>query len=386
MGARQSEVLPTARGASMHLRYRHASRSPLLTAASTLIAALLVGCTSPARPSDPPPPPSRAPAVASSDSEDATTAATRAPAAAASKPANGPANGPVDQVVAISVDGLNPTAIGRLGPTRAPAFHRLLAQGAGTLNARTTLEMTDTLPNHTAMVTGRPVLGSPGHGVTFNEVVHDHGGSTAFYSSKTKLDLLDRTWNASNGAPDRVAPDDGHDKIDRYVVDTEAANVARLLSRLRTAPDELSFLHLAQPDAAGHAHGFMSAAYLAGVRAADTQVGRILATISADPALRAHVAVVLTADHGGLGGSHSEPEKASNYTVPFVVWGPGVAQGADLYDLNTDRRRRPGTTRPSYDGEQPVRNGEVANVVTGLLGLPDVPGSTLNRRDLLVSR
>ena len=307
--------------------------------------------------------------------------------------------------MAISVDGLNPTAIGRLGPTRAPAFHRLLAQGAGTLNARTTLEMTDTLPNHTAMVTGRPVLGSPGHGVTFNEddgstvrvtaghyvasvfdVVHDHGGSTAFYSSKTKLDLLDRTWNASNGAPDRVAPDDGHDKIDRYVVDTEAANVARLVERLRTAPDELSFLHLAQPDAAGHAHGFMSPAYLAGVRAADTQVGRILATISADPALRAHVAVVLTADHGGLGGSHSEPEKASNYTVPFVVWGPGVAQGADLYDLNTDRRRRPGTTRPSYDGEQPVRNGEVANVVTGLLGLPDVPGSTLNRRDLLVSR
>jgi hypothetical protein len=32
-----------------------------------------------------------------------------------------------------------------------------------------------------------------------------------------------------------------------------------------------------------------------------------------------------------------------------------------------------------------VRNGEVANLVTDLLGLPDVPGSVFNRRHLRVS-
>ena len=162
--------------------------------------------------------------------------------------------------------------------------------------------------------------------------------------------------------------------------------MGRLVARLRTSPDELSFLHLAQPDTAGHASGFMSPAYLDAVRAADAQVGRILAAIRADADLRAHVAVVLTADHGGRGPSHADPTAASDYRVPFLVWGPGVARGADLYDLNPDRRRPPGAERTSYGGRQPARNGEVANLVTDLLDLPDVPGSVFNRRHLLVSQ
>lgn len=310
----------------------------------------------------------------------------------------------VDVVVAISVDGLNPTAIRRLGPEGAPALHRMLQGGAGTLNARTDRALTRTLPNHTDMLTGRPARGSAGHGVTFNEdngsilpatageyvagafdVVHDHGGRTAFYASKDKFDLLDRSWDAAHGAVDKVGADDGRDKLDRYVVDDEADNVSRLLARLRTRPDDFSFLHLAQPDTAGHASGFMSSAYLAAVQAADRQVGRVLDTVRADPDLRAHTTVVLTADHGGRGPSHSDPTKAYDYTVPFLAWGVGVARGADLYDLNDGLRARPGIRRTSYGGVQPVRNGELANVVTELLDLPQVPGSVFGRPPLLLS-
>lgn len=310
----------------------------------------------------------------------------------------------VDHVVAISVDGLNPTAIRRLGPEGAPALHRMLRGGAGTLNARTDRALTRTLPNHTDMLTGRPVRGASGHGVTFNEdnggilaatageyvagvfdVVHDHGGRTAFYASKAKFDLLDRSWDAAHGAADRVGADDGRDKLDRYVVDDEATNVGRLLARLRTRPDEFSFLHMAQPDTAGHASGFMSSAYLAAVRAADRQVGRVLDAVRADPDLRAHTTVVLTSDHGGRGPSHSDPTKAYNYRVPFLAWGVGVVRGADLYDLNDGRRARPGARRTSYTGVQPIRNGEVANVVTDLLDLPQVPGSVFTRPPLLLS-
>src|SRR5437868_5578316 len=43
----------------------------------------------------------------------------------------------VNQVLAISVDGLNPRAIKRLGRSGAPAFHRLMREGAWTFNART---------------------------------------------------------------------------------------------------------------------------------------------------------------------------------------------------------------------------------------------------------
>lgn len=311
----------------------------------------------------------------------------------------------VDYVVAISVDGLNPTAIRRLGPSGAPAFHRMLGNGSTTLNARTEYEQTRTLPNHSGMVTGRPILGPRGHGATFNsdngrtvresagayvssmfDQVHDSGGSTAFYSAKTKLDFLDRSWNARHGRPDAVGVDNGRDKIDRYIVDDEPSNVTRLVNRLHAAPDELSFVHVAYPDRAGHAYGFMSARYLQAVRQTDRQLGRILDAVRADTRLRRHLDVVLTADHGGYGAGHSDMTKAYNYTVPFMAWGVGVARNADLYALNAGSRKRPGVGRPTYAGRQPIRNAEVANLAVDLLDLPSVPGSVFDRGQRLSLR
>lgn len=308
-------------------------------------------------------------------------------------------------VVAISVDGLNPTAITRLGETGTPALHRMIEKGTGTLNARSERELTRTLPNHTGMLTGRPIKGARGHHVTFNEdngsilpavaggyvagvfdVVHDHGLRTAFYSSKDKFDFLDRSWDAAHGAADTTGADNGRDKIDRYVVDTEDANVTRLVKRLRRSPDAFSFVHLAQPDQAGHASGFMSPTYLEAVKAADKQVGRILDAVRKDPALRSRTTVVLTADHGGKGDGHADMTRRADYRVPFLAWGAGVAKGADLYDLNADRRANPGRARTTYSGTQPVRNAEVANVVTGLLDLPLVPGSVFGRTRLQLDK
>ena len=58
-----------------------------------------------------------------------------------------------------------------------------------------------------------------------------------------------------------------------------------------------------------------------------------------------------------------------------MVWGRGVARGADLYDLNAGTRARPASSRPTYAGRQPIRNMEVANLTADLLDLPTVPGS-----------
>jgi hypothetical protein len=335
----------------------------------------------------------------------ATPAPTPAPAPeAASAPTSGSAPALTGRVLAISVDGLAPAALRRLGRAGTPWMHRMIARGASTLNARTELESTSTLPNHTGMLTGRRVRAAAGgHGVVFNEddgstvhrtageyvssvfaVVHDHGGSTGLYASKDKFVFLDRSWDGQYGAGDRVGADDGRDKVDRYVQTEPRLLVDRVVRRLRSAPPRFALLHLRLPDSAGHAAGFLSESYLRAVRRTDALVGRVMSTVRRVPRLRRSTTVVLTADHGGHPGSrsHIDPTVLGNYRIPFVVWGAAAARGADLYRLNPDRRR-PGDRRPSYRGRQPVRNGELANLVTDLLGLPAVPGSELNRRQTL---
>lgn len=118
--------------------------------------------------------------------------AVRAPTAAA---ATSSADDPVSRVVAISVDGLNPNAIRTLGASGAPNFHRLIREGAVTLNARTAREQTRTLPNHTSMLTGRRIdARSGGHGITMNSDT----GTTVHRAADC------RSWSGVLGSPRAV--------------------------------------------------------------------------------------------------------------------------------------------------------------------------------------
>jgi predicted AlkP superfamily pyrophosphatase or phosphodiesterase len=286
----------------------------------------------------------------------------------------------VPYVVAISVDGLNPDALTELGRDRLPHFFALLEGGATTLNARTEVEQTETLPNHTGMLTGRPIEGPDGHGVRVNkdsgrgtvdshagreidsvfDVVHASGGSTAMYATKTKFALFQRSWADSL---DRVAIDEDNPRL-----------VDRLVADLRDDPATFTFVHLSAPDVAGHDAGFMGSTYLSAVRQVDGFLGRIRTAMAASPKLGRGGYLVLTADHGGRGRSgHADPAKLDDYRIPFLVDGPRIPR-ADLYALNRDYRD-PGTGRPSYAGPQPVRNADLAAVSTALLGLSPVPGS-----------
>jgi predicted AlkP superfamily pyrophosphatase or phosphodiesterase len=291
-------------------------------------------------------------------------------------------------VITISIDGLNPSALTQLGPGRLPELHALMRGGASTLNARTEVEITETLPNHTGMLTGRPVAGPDGHGVAFNQdpgsgtvssragrriesvfgVVHRSGRTAAMYASKQKFALFERSWSRA---------------IDRSVIEEDSERlVERLTSDLVSRPADFSFVHLAAPDLAGHESGFMGPAYLRAVEHVDRLVGDIRRAVAAAP-LRGHAHLVVTSDHGGRGArGHSTATDPDDYQIPFIVTGPGVATGSDLYRLNPDYRN-PGSGRPSYAGAQPVRNGDVAALATRLLGLQPVPGSVFGTRDRL---
>lgn len=294
--------------------------------------------------------------------------------------------GPVDNVLAISIDGLNPAALRRLSRTGAPNLHWFMRAGASTLNARTEHEQTVTLPNHTGMVTGRRISAATGgHGVTWNDdrsrpdtvqsaaghdvasifsVLGEAGGSSAVFAAKTKFSLWQRSWPAG---------------IARIEIDARNGRLVRTLREdITTTPRAFRFLHLSLPDAAGHSRGFMSRPYLKAVRRVDRLVGLAIRPVNSSPELKSRTAIILTSDHGGRGANHANARRFDNYRVPFMVRGPGVDAGADLYALNPDYRD-PRRGRPSYDmSRQPVRNGDVANLALDLLGQPPLPDSEHN--------
>ncbi|MGZ5401448.1 MAG: alkaline phosphatase family protein, partial [Nocardioides sp.] len=242
------------------------------------------------------------------------------------------------KVVIVTLDAVGSNAVRRLGRDDMPTLHRLIRQGASTLNARTPRETTLTLPNHTSIVTGRRVdADRGGHGVVWNDTrltprtVHDAAGhrvgsvftavhsrrrEPALFTSKQKLSLFERSWPSSVG---------------RFVVDEGNARLTRLArADIVEHGRALTFLHLSLPDDAGHEHGFSSPEFDAAARTVDRLLGRVVSTIEARPHLRDHLTLIVTADHGSAGGGHYDPTEKAFYRVPFVAWGVGVEKGADL--------------------------------------------------------
>jgi hypothetical protein len=120
----------------------------------------------------------------------------------------------------------------------------------------------------------------------------------------------------------------------------------------------------------------MSPAYLDAVAATDRLVAKVRRRSPPRRRSRAH-AVILTSDHGGRGASHRQPARAVNYTVPFMVWGPDVAAGADLYAINADYTN-PQRERTSY-ADAPIRNGDVANWRSTCSSCPPSPTASTTR-------
>ena len=329
----------------------------------------------------------------------------------------------IRHVIAISVDGLRGDFLQgfvNTTPAEFPNFIRLREMSAFTYNARCDFAYSETVPNHLAMVTGRPVLQPGGQpaaaftGFTNNfptatdtvhvyaaasgtnsgsykagifDVAHDRGLSTALYLGKTRLEIVRRSFNAANGAPDVTGPDNGRNKIDFAQVQDGGTNtlIATLVAHIASSLERFTLLHITDPDTAGHSSGWtttIGGGYRNSILTVDGYVGAILNALAANPALAGRVAVLLTGDHGGGGlaaapNAHTDATQPGNYTIPFYLFAPGVAGGSDLHAL-FENRVNPGTTRPTFlDAAQPVHNADIANLSAALLGLPSVPGSFL---------
>jgi Type I phosphodiesterase / nucleotide pyrophosphatase len=253
------------------------------------------------------------------------------PAVAAAEP-SAPAPlraGTTGHVVVISVDGLRPDAIWKFG---ARTLQRLMTEGSYTLNA-STIDPSLTLPSHTSMLTGEE---PERHGIEFNRNhVDDHGlvsvptvfararengFQTAAFFSKGKFRHLvlpgSLNWSVAPEGNSHWSASRTVWNMERYL---EAGNKPNLM-----------FVHIGEPDYAGHVFGWMSWFYGRGVRMADDAVSRVLD--AADRAFgEGSYAVVVTADHGGHGWGHGSADP-QDVTIPWIAWGEGVKAGTRLPD------------------------------------------------------
>lgn len=239
--------------------------------------------------------------------------------------ASRPSQSLTQHVILVSIDGLRPDAIRRFG---AVHLQRLMREGSFTLSA-TTILPSKTLPSHTSMLTGEP---PERHQVFWNTVVtqkrdeielpnifsaaRSNGYQTAAFFSKSKFNALQR-----QGTLDYSQAPGGW--FGRWSGSRTARDVEQYLASARP---NLLFVHLTDPDAAGHRSGWMSPDYARGVRAADAAVGRLLAAAenSYGPG---NYSMIVTADHGGHGMNHGS-DRAEDVTIPWIAWGRAVKTGA----------------------------------------------------------
>jgi predicted AlkP superfamily pyrophosphatase or phosphodiesterase len=100
-----------------------------------------------------------------------------------------PAAFPAQFVIQISVDGLRGDLMSgyvSASPETFPNIIRLMTEGSHTYNARCDYELSESVPNHTTMFTGRPVRNSTSGLATWSSPWVRRRGSSSFVRFSTR--------------------------------------------------------------------------------------------------------------------------------------------------------------------------------------------------------
>ena len=314
-----------------------------------------------------------------------------------------PASRPVgvDHVVIVAVPGLTSTVVRKMG-TELSELDRMVQGGASTRNARTATESTSPDANLASLLTGRRVYPKAGgHGVgsksTLPKTVHESAGQyvssvfdlahnmsrrTSFVSSRPQSKLVRESWNKRSGGKDPYGIDDGTAKFDQVkTLRDDAAAVSWWKDKMSTSPASLSVVELSGAVVAGAKDGYTSDAYQKAVKKVSRRVAAIRRGIERQAEMKGTTLLVVTGTSGAQKTKGSSRTWVESYRVPMFVTGPGVPAAADLYGLNPSLAY-PGKDQVGYSGTQPLRVGDLANLVTRTLGLPPIPGSTQDPEQL----
>ncbi|MDR2414257.1 MAG: alkaline phosphatase [Odoribacteraceae bacterium] len=234
----------------------------------------------------------------------------------------------IEHVVVIGIDGLS---VAGLSAAVTPHLDRLAREGAACTGTRVVLP-SSSAPNWASMLSG---AGPEAHGVTSNEWRVDRRDlqpvtATARGFFPTVLDVLRAR------RPGACLAMFYHWEGIGFLFDKEVASVASCCPPdKRTATDAalcikerrplFLFAQLDEVDAAGHAAGHMSPAYLAAIQQADSLVG-VVARALDEAGIAGKTLLMIISDHGGTGRGHGG-NSPGEVTVPFILHGAGVKKG-----------------------------------------------------------
>lgn len=271
-----------------------------------------------------------------------------------------------DLVVIISADGLRPDAITR----ETHNLWKLFATGVAPHYART-IDKSSTLPSHASMVSG---YGPVEHGLRFNAFRPKRGRIhvPTVFSLAGEANLP--TWMFV-----------GKKKLKHVLADPNEVHfemsgifcqrvVREALPTLQTATKGVVFVHFADPDSAGHRHGWMTEDYHATVRRTDRCIGKVLDTLE-EAGRMDRTLVLVTSDHGGHGRSHGTRLRADQ-RIPWMAYGAGanarrrVQREVNTMDTAATVLAALGITPPEGMQGRPVL--EALGAIEGPVGMPFV--------------
>lgn len=258
-------------------------------------------------------------------------------------------------VFIISIDQGSPLSIEK---AEMPVLDRLAADGAHTWEAFTIVPSL-TLPSHTSMLTG---VGIQKHQISWNEFEPERGGlqvPTIFALAKEKglrtVMIVGKSKFRTLQRPK---------SLDAFILaeKRDAASIAAAFADvMKGLPPNLCFIHFAEPDVKGHAHGGTSPEKLAVLAETDAAIKAMVDVVKARGIGDSSV-LIITADHG----HHDEPAKdgegreyitgthgsssREDVTIPWIAYGKGV--------------------KPHYTITAPVVQYDTAATALWLLGVP----------------
>lgn len=241
-----------------------------------------------------------------------------------------------EHVVMIGLDGFGAYAYDKAD---MPNLKNLANQGSWTLKSRTVLPSSSAV-NWASMLMGSvPTL----HGYTEwgsvepeipSAVLSSYGKFPSIYTliREQKPEAKTSVIYSWPGIINLLEKD-----IIDYVVptsDNDDLTAQRAAEVIKAYKPMFTFIHIDEPDGAGHNIGHDTSAYYDALSHVDKLIGQILVSID-EAGIAEKTVVMIVSDHGGIDKGHGG-KSLQEVEIPFIIKGPGIKINHEIQNVVVD--------------------------------------------------